>query len=65
METYVKNSQVYMHWHWFSSEKSSFSKSIASVFSPPPKIIFYYGAEICPPLQLIGHVTAPIRYVEM
>ena len=31
---YAKNSQVYMHWHWSSSEKSSFSKPIASVFSP-------------------------------
>ena len=31
---YAKTFQVYMHWHWSSSEKSSFSKPIASAFSP-------------------------------
>ena len=46
---YAKNFQVYMHWHWSSSEKSSFSKPIASVFSPPPIIVFSYGTEIYPP----------------
>ena len=64
---YAKNSQVYMHWHWSSSEKSSFSKPIASVFSPPPIIIFSYGVEIFPHhlVQLIGHVGAFIGYIEM
>ena len=48
-----------MLWHWSSSEKSSFSKPIARVFSSPPIITFSYGARICPPLvQLIGHVSA-------
>ena len=54
---YAKNSQVYMHWPWSSSEKSSFSKPIASVFIPAPIIFFSYGVEIFPHLvvQLIGH----------
>ena len=52
---YTKNFQVYIHWHWSSSEKSSFFKPIASVFSPPPVIVFSYVAEKCSPLvQLIG-----------
>ena len=40
---------------------------IASVFSPPPIIIFSYGVEIFPhPLeQLTGHVRALIGYKEM
>ena len=46
------NSQVYMHWHWSSSEKSSFSKPIASVFSPPPIIIFSYGVNIFPHMEM-------------
>ena len=55
-----------MHWHWSLSEKSSFSKPIASVFSASPIIFSSYGAEICPPLvQLIGHVSALIGYIEM
>ena len=64
---YAKNSQVCMHWHWSSSEKSPFSKPIASVFSPPPIIIFSCGVEILPhPLvQLIGHVSALNGYIEM
>ena len=64
---YAKNSQVYMHWHWSSSEKSSFSKPIASVFSPPPIITFSHGVEIFPhPLvQLTGHISALIWYTEM
>ena len=37
---YAKNFEVYMYWFWSSSEKSSFSKSIASVFSPLPTINF-------------------------
>ena len=62
----MKNFQVYVHWHWPSSEKSSFSKPIAFVFSPPPIIVFFYCAEIYPPLvQLIGHVSALTRYKEM
>ena len=62
----LKNSQVHMHWHRSSSEESSFSKPIAFVFSPPPIIIFSYGAEIFPPLvQLIGHVSALNRYIKM
>ena len=63
----AKNSQVYMHRHWSSSEKSSFFKPIASVFSPPPIITFFYGAEIFPqPLvQLTGHISALIGYTEM
>ena len=62
-----ENSQVYMHWHWSSSEKSSFSKPIASVFSPPPIMTFSYGVPIFPhPLVLqIGHVSALIGYIEM
>ena len=49
-----------------SSEKFSFSKSIASVFSPPTITIFSSGAKICPPLvQLIGYVSALIDYMEM
>ena len=64
---YVESSQVYMHWHWSSSEKSLFSKAIAFVFSPPSIIFFsYYGAEICPPLvQLIGHLSVIIGYIKM
>ena len=64
---YAKNSQVCMHWHWSSSEKSPFFKPIASVFSPPPIIIFSCGVEILPhPLvQLIGHVRALNGYIEM
>ena len=56
-----------MYWHWSSSEKSSFSKPIASVFSPPPIITFSYDAEIFPhPLvQLTGHISALIGYTEM
>ena len=39
---------------------------MASVFSPPLIIIFSRGAEISPPLvQLIGHVSALIWYIEM
>ena len=64
---YAKISQVYVHWHWSSSEKSLFSKPIASVFIPGPVLIFSYGVEIFPhPLvQLIGHVSALIEYIEM
>ena len=64
---YAKNSQVHMHWHWTSWEKFSFSKPIASVFIPAPIIFVSYGVEIFPhPLiQLIGHVSALIRYIEM
>ena len=64
-KTYAKNFQVRMHWHWSSSEKCSFFKLIAFLFSPLPIVIFSYDAEICPPLvQLIGHVTAFIGYIE-
>ena len=61
---YVNNFQVRMHWNWSSSEKSSFSKLIASVFSPPPIIFFSYGAEIFPyPLiQLTVQISALIGY---
>ena len=64
---YVKNSQMHMHWYWYSSEKSSFSKPIVSVFSPPPIIIFSYGVEIFPhsSVQLIVHVSALTGYIEM
>ena len=64
---YAKNSQVYMHWHWPSSEKSSVFKLIASVFSPPPIITFFYGVEIFPHplLQLTCHISALIRNTEM
>ena len=63
---YAKNFQVLMYWHSSLSKKYSFSKSLASVFSPPPIIVFSYGAEICPLLvQLIGHVIALIGYTEM
>ena len=63
---YAKNFQVYMHWHWSSSEKFSFSKPIASMFCALSMIAFSYGAEICPPLvQVIGHVSAFNRYIEM
>ena len=52
--------------HWSSSEKSSFSKTIASVFSLPPIITFYYVAEIYLPLvQLNGHASPSIGYIEM
>ena len=63
---YTKNSQVYMHWHWSSSEKSSISKPIASEFSPPPIITFFYGAEIFlhPLVQLTGHIST-LRYTEI
>ena len=60
---YAKNSQVYMHWHWSSSKKSSFYKPTAPVFISAPIIIFSYGAEIFP--HLIGHVCALIVYIEM
>ena len=55
-----------MHWHWSSSEKSSFYKPIASVFISAPIIIFPYGAKIFshPLVQLTGHVSALIGYME-
>ena len=64
---YVKNLQMFMHWHWSSPEKCLFSKPKAVVFSPPPVIIFFHGVEIFPhPLvQLLGHVSALIEYIEM
>ena len=62
-ENNAKNSQVYMHWHWSSSKKSSFYKPTAPVFISAPIIIFSYGAEIFP--HLIGHVCALIVYIEM
>ena len=65
-KNYAKNCQVYMHEHGSSSEKSSFSKPIALIFSSPPMIFFSYGIKICPrPLvQLIGRVSAVIGYIE-
>ena len=55
-----------MHWHYSSSGKASFSKPIASAFRPAPIIDFSYGAEVCLRLvQLIGRVSALIRYIEM
>ena len=64
---YAKGSEVYMHGHWSSSEKYSYSKPIASVFIPAPKIIFSYGVEIFPypSVKLIGYVTTLVGYIEM
>lgn len=60
---YAKNSQVYIHSHWSSSEKSSCSKPIASVFIPPPIIILSFGVEIS--FNKTGHGSALIGYIEM
>ena len=63
----AKNSQVHKHWHWSSSEKSSFSKPIASIFRTPLIIIFSCGVEIFNHslVQLIGHVSALIGDIEI
>ena len=64
---YAKNSQVHMHWHWSSSEKSSYSKPKATVLSPPTIVTFCYGTEIFPHtlVQLTGRISALIGYTEM
>ena len=64
---YPKNSQVYMHWNWSSSEKYSFFKPITSVFNPLPIITFSYGTEIFPhpSVRLTGHISPLIGYTEM
>ena len=48
------------------SEKSWFSKPIASVFIPAP-LIFSYGVEMFlhPLVELIGHLSVLIGYIEM
>ena len=51
---HAKNSQVFMNWYWYWC------------LALLPIIFFSYGAEICPPLvQLTGHVSALIGYIEM
>ena len=63
---YAKNFSIAHALTLIFIRKSLFSKPIASVFSPQQIIFFFYGAETCPPLvQLIGHVSALIGYIEM
>ena len=63
-KTYAKNSQVYALTLIFISK--IFILETHSLRVQSTIIIFSYGTEICPLLvQLIGHVSALIGYIEM